>query len=106
MNWSIVSNLVEFSHKTIVAIESGLQMECAYDFSKAFDILDHGIILKNFYGNEYYQLAGSLLNWIAFYLSDRFQYVKINSSKSEPFMVPSGVPQVLRFRSFDFSYAN
>jgi hypothetical protein len=37
--------------------------------------------------------ADSLLNWIASYLSDRFQYVKINSSKSEPFMVTSGVPQ-------------
>jgi exonuclease III len=93
-NRSIVSNLVEFSHKTIVAIESGLQMDCAYtDFSKAFDILDHGIILKDFYGNECFQIAGSLLNWIASYLSDRFQYVKINSSKSEPFMVTSGVPQ-------------
>jgi hypothetical protein len=35
----IVSNLVEFSHKIIVAIESGLQMDCAYtDFSKAVDI--------------------------------------------------------------------
>jgi hypothetical protein len=40
-NRSIVSNLVEFSHKTIVAIESGLQMDCAYtDFSKAFEILE------------------------------------------------------------------
>jgi hypothetical protein len=56
-NRSVVSNLVEFFHKTIVAIESGLQMDCAYtDFSKAFDILDHGILLKDFYGNE---LAGS-----------------------------------------------
>jgi hypothetical protein len=44
---------------------------CLYtDFSKAFDILDHGIILKDFYGNEYYQLAGFLLNWIATYLSE------------------------------------
>jgi hypothetical protein len=92
---SIVSNIVdELCQKTIVAIESGLQMDCAYtDFSKAFDILDHGIILKDFYGNECFQIAGSLLNWIASYLSDRFQYVKIKSSKTEAFMVTSGVPQ-------------
>jgi hypothetical protein len=34
-----------------------------------------------------------LLNWIASYFSDRFQHVKINASKSEPFMMTSGVPQ-------------
>jgi hypothetical protein len=33
------------------------------------------------------------LNWIASYFSDRFQHVKINSSKSEPFMLTSGVSQ-------------
>jgi Reverse transcriptase (RNA-dependent DNA polymerase) len=93
-NRSVISNLVEFSHKAITAIESGHQMDCAYtDFSKAFDVVDHGIILSDLYGNDYYDLTGSLINWISSYLSGRFQYVKINSSKSEPFLVTSGVPQ-------------
>jgi hypothetical protein len=36
------------------------------------------------------QLAGSLLNWVDSYLSDRFQNVKMNSSKSDPFMFLQG----------------
>jgi hypothetical protein len=54
---ALVSNLVEFSHKTIVAIESGYQMDCAYtDFSKAFDVVDHGILLQDFYMNKWHSV--------------------------------------------------
>jgi hypothetical protein len=87
-NRSIFSNLVEFSHKTIVAIESGLQMDCAYtDFSKAFEILDHGIMLKNFYGKSAFKLLALYCVFIHFVINlpysclSVYLYVSNTSSK-------------------------
>jgi hypothetical protein len=93
-NRSVVSNLVEFTHLTLNEIESGYQMDCVYtDLSKAFDVVDHGIVVSDLYRNDSYQIAGSMINWTGSYLCGRYQFVKINSSKSEPFLVSSGVPQ-------------
>ena len=49
------------------------------DFSKAFDTVDHTILLQklNFYG-----LKGTILSWFENYLSNRKQYVTYNSIKS------------------------
>ena len=48
------------------------------DFSKAFDTVDHTILLQklNFYG-----LKGTILSWFENYLSNRKQYVTYNSIK-------------------------
>ena len=57
------------------------------DFSKAFDTVDHTILLQklNFYG-----LKGTILSW---YLSNRKQYVTYNSIKSTTEKINCGVPQ-------------
>ena len=49
------------------------------DFSKAFDTVDHTIILQKL---NCYGLKGTILSWFENYLSNRKQYVTYNSIKS------------------------
>ena len=60
------------------------------DFAKAFDKVDHQILLQKIYA---YGIRGKVLSWITSYLSDRTQTVVINGKKSNPAPVISGVPQ-------------
>ena len=60
------------------------------DLSKAFDTLDHKILLHKL---QYYGIKGTELNWFKSYLYDRQQYVEINSTKSEYQKITTGVPQ-------------
>ena len=47
--------------------------------SKAFDTVDHTILLNKF---DYYGIKGLALEWFKHYLSDRLQYVEIGSVSS------------------------
>ena len=60
------------------------------DYAKAFDKVDHQILLKKMYA---YSVRGKLLMWINSYLSNRQQTVVINGEHSKPAKVVSGVPQ-------------
>ena len=60
------------------------------DFQKAFDTVDHHILLKKL---EYYGVRGILNKWFASYLSNRKQFVSINGYKSNLADVKCGVPQ-------------
>ena len=69
----------------------GLDTDSIYlDFSKAFDKVDHQILLLKL---SSYGIRGKLLSWIEEYLSNRIQTVVVNGSKSYPAKVESGVPQ-------------
>ena len=58
--------------------------------SKAFDTIDHKILLHKLYN---YGIRGIALNLIESYLSNRFQSVKIDDEKSDKLQVRYGVPQ-------------
>ena len=60
------------------------------DLSKAFDTVDHEILLKKL---ENYGFRGIPLQLIQSYLTDRRQYTLVNGTKSDLNKVKCGVPQ-------------
>ena len=60
------------------------------DLSKAFDTIDHDILLKKL---QYYGLSNTELKWFHSYLTGRQQYVEIGDTKSDLLNVTTGVPQ-------------
>ena len=60
------------------------------DLSKAFDTLDHIILLEKI---RYYGINGTSLDWFRSYLSNRKQYVEIDNEKSPCLYIKTGVPQ-------------
>lgn len=61
-----------------------------FDFSKAFDLVQHDILIKKL---ENIGLSVPATNLIKDYLQNRFQYVQVNNSKSSMLPVKHGVPQ-------------
>ena len=60
------------------------------DLSKAFDALDHSILLDKL---EHYGVRTLELSWFRSYLYNRKQFVELNNMKSEEKIVKYGVPQ-------------
>ena len=60
------------------------------DFSKAFDTVNHAILLKKL---SLTGIRGLPLKWFESYLSDRKQYVYVNNTHSAPMPISVGVPQ-------------
>lgn len=94
-NRSVDTALVHFSSIITVAMEAG-DLSCGIflDLSKAFDCIDHNILLRKLYK---YGVRGSAYNWIVTYLKNRRQIVELSSTngaaRSEVLETSVGVPQ-------------
>ena len=60
------------------------------DLSKAFDSLDHDILLRKL---EYYGIRGVLHSWFENYLNCRSQYTSFKGTNSDILPISCGVPQ-------------
>ena len=60
------------------------------DFSKAFDMVEHTILIKKL---EHYGIRGIALEWLKSYLGNREQFVTINGKNSTKKSLKFGVPQ-------------
>ena len=60
------------------------------DFSKAFDMVEHSVLLKKL---EHYGIRGKALQWITSYLENRMQFVSIDGTDSKTRHMKYGVPQ-------------
>jgi ribonuclease P/MRP protein subunit RPP40 len=86
------TNLVSISQYLSDALDNHSQVDVHVytDLSKAFDRIDHGLLLIKL---ESFGFSDSLVELIRSYLSDRFMYVGVNGYASKSFKQESGVPQ-------------
>ena len=77
--------------KITTALERGNYVLGVFlDFSKAFDTIDHDILLRKL---DYYGVRGIALEWFRSYLLDRSQYVSYDGVSSSKQRILCGVPQ-------------
>ena len=88
---SCTTQLLSHFEKILEILDNNANADVIYlDFSKAFDKVDHEILLKKL---KAFGISGNLLNWLNSFLSNREQYVIVDGHKSVPEKVRSGVPQ-------------
>ncbi|XP_059045113.1 uncharacterized protein LOC131840914 [Achroia grisella] len=88
---STVTNLTCFSNYILTNMDKGGQVDVIYtDFEKAFDRVDHLILLGKL---QTLGIHGDLLRWIESYLNKRSQAVVIGGYRSDFIEIPSGIPQ-------------
>ena len=78
--------------KLIKNIDNGLYTCCIFlDLSKAFDTVNHTILLWKLY--HYFGIRGTALHLIESYLSNRYQYTNVRGHYSNKLKITTGVPQ-------------
>ena len=82
---------IELVTKMLQAIDnSEYTIGVFLDLTKAFDTVNHEILLKKL---EHYGIRGIALEWFENYLTNRKQMVKYKSEKSDSLTIKCGVPQ-------------
>ena len=90
-NFSTDLALLELSDKIAESIDAKKYTICIFvDLSKAFDTLNHGILLQKLF---IYGIRGIANNWFQNYLQERQQYVMFNNVTSTKCKITTGVPQ-------------
>lgn len=88
---STVTNLMIFTSHLFKNIDARAQTDTIYtDFRKAFDRVDHKILLSKISFNG---IRGNLLRWFMSYISNRSQTIVTNGYYSNTYLATSGVPQ-------------
>ena len=75
------------SHAIITLVE---KVSKALDLKKAFDIVNHTILLRKL---ELYGIRGNVHDWLSSYLNNRSQFVHYNDYNSETKQITRGFPQ-------------
>ena len=82
---------MELTDKVLKDIdERNISLAIFMDLSKAFDTLDHSILINKL---AYYGIHGAALRWFTSYLTGRSQYVEIDGVSSNILLLSTGVPQ-------------
>lgn len=88
---STLTQLIQQHELIMDILEDGEAAEVIYlDFSKAFDTCDHSVILEKI---RAVGIGGKVLRWLADFLSERSQAVRVGDCLSSWRKVTSGVPQ-------------
>jgi hypothetical protein len=83
-----VNKLLNYIVETLEKSEIGM---CIFlDFAKAFDTVNHEILIQKL---EYYGIRGIALDWMKSYLTNRMQCTEVGDTQSELELVKCGVPQ-------------
>ena len=86
------TRLISLIDKSLSAMDQGDKVIAIFlDFSKAFDTVDHNILLLKL---EHYGICGTALDWFRDYMSGMKQFVTYNGVKSSTSNVSCDVPQV------------
>ena len=83
--------LVQMYDQWLEEVEDGMMVGVMMiDLSAAFDMVDHGLLLRKL---ELFGLDENALSWVSSYLSQRYQSVSVDGCLSPPLPVECGVPQ-------------
>ena len=88
---STITQILTYYDSIINMLEQSEQVEAIYlDFAKAFDKVDHNILLVKL---DRLGIKGKIHRWISTFLKSRMQQVKVQGRLSNKKWVTSGVPQ-------------
>ena len=88
---SMTVQLLKYLDIVYQSLDENKEVTVVYtDFEKAFDRVDHGILLKKLYCTG---IRGKLFKLMKSYILGRQQQVRVNDSLSKPIKASSGVPQ-------------
>ena len=90
-NRSCLTELIDYRNEILEAILNNKNIDVIYlDFSKAFDRVDHKILLNK---ARRLGITGKVLQWLTEFLSNRTQKTIVQGHESVSMKVLSGVPQ-------------
>ena len=86
--WDAIIEFLVYVHSSLDKKQSTIAVYL--DFSKAFDTVNHEILISK---HQHNGIIGVMLSWFKYYLSNREQYVSVKNSSSSMSNMTLGVPQ-------------